>query len=252
MLTVMDRYIKLFLDDKEMRLEYEEEKQRAKSMPGFGELSDLEYYLFDDNSIVHLQPFMKPPEQLQKAQRLHFKSTLIRYLIEEASVSVQWKLMKSCRYLAKSFPSIICHHLRLAKWVRVSSYYSQSLKLSDEATDNNKFTKLHITNHLYVYISDPWKLHTMIPKLYRCSARFVVIRDQNLTWSDAKFCLNDSVEKLKLWNNNVVKVDGTLASIYQVLELVPNAYELKLVYKFFSLYKFIHFSVLKCQRIHLM
>ena len=89
-ISLFDRYIKLFLDDKEMRPKYEKEKQRAKTMPGFVELPDLESYLFDDNSIVQTQPFVKPPEQPQKAQRLHFKSTLIRYLIEEASVGVHY------------------------------------------------------------------------------------------------------------------------------------------------------------------
>ena len=66
-ISLFDRYVKFFLDDKEMRLKYEEVKQRAETTPGFGELLDLESYRFDANPILQSQSFIKSSGQLQKS-----------------------------------------------------------------------------------------------------------------------------------------------------------------------------------------
>ena len=103
MLNVMDRYVKLFLSDKEMKQSYKKEKTKATKLPNFDKLPTLESYLFDSFAKREIAPLSSYslPKHHSVLQLFSFCPPIMSYIIKTSTLELQHKLMKSCRQIKK-------------------------------------------------------------------------------------------------------------------------------------------------------
>ena len=223
MLNVLTRYTKLFLNDKKMKLKLKREIHNSKTISNFDSLPTLEFYLIEDEPSCAkiFTPIQIDYRRIHQNFKLSYGIT--QYIIKNASPEVLQKLKTSTKYFFYLPP--ICYKFIVQEEISVPEFNLQSLRLVSKNFDaNNIPNNLHISNNFTFHCSDPTKLHSMIPKLHRCDARFIYLHNQNLTYDELKFLLNPKrVEKLTYVKNLVIKNDGNEISIEDIFDMVPNA-----------------------------
>uniref|UniRef100_A0AC34GS88 Uncharacterized protein n=1 Tax=Panagrolaimus sp. ES5 TaxID=591445 RepID=A0AC34GS88_9BILA len=137
-------------------------------------------------------------------------------------------LFHSCKYFFAVQPTPICYRLVFG-WEVSSKYIEQSLFLNLKSLDFQGLDNLYITTTLDVltYGDHPKILSNVIPRLYKCDAKYGQIDQQEITINELKFISNGlypigsmlpwcvkivhNGEKLdadnRLWNINFLKAN---------------------------------------------
>uniref|UniRef100_A0A914YAK4 Uncharacterized protein n=1 Tax=Panagrolaimus superbus TaxID=310955 RepID=A0A914YAK4_9BILA len=152
----------------------------------------------------------------------------IRNILENANHRVLRKLFFSCKYFFVNKSTPICY--RLHTGIK-ELYEEESLKLSHcsnyELLSNTFITgSIHIDfpqNHKNAFISN------VIPHLYRCEAKFIILKHQNLSFNDLKFLIqHGGVIDLQVDKCQIKDENGEEVLLEEILKYLPNIEELLL------------------------
>ena len=219
-----------------MQQKYVCEKEKQESNTDFEKLPQLMDYLLEENKKWTLLEFYKTPAgggPLKNIQTQNFTIpiSLVDYILESSSMALLQKLFKLCKYFFARHPTPICHQIRISNRFGTSNFSLESIQIKDPATVNlNLLQKYYLTNRIAVYTMNHQLMHSLIiPKLYKCNARFINLTNQYLTTQDFNFLVDSLLVESFLLDNGAICETGTQTpeTLDFILSKLPNAYKIK-------------------------
>ena len=212
-----------------------------------------------ESSCFHLRPYFHPPLppvakpdfNISESQSFSLPKTLMDYIIkkQKQNPSILHKLHKCCKYFFVILPYPVCHRLIIHDLTfhemnfpkNAINFTQQSLGIYlggswDYSEDplnpvdfkfdlRFKHHQLIVSNSLFIdrnYCSRNLK-GDILPHLFRCHAKHIQIGHQSYTLQEFKFLVeHGNVETLKLEKVKILKSDGSLGSLGEILTLLPK------------------------------
>uniref|UniRef100_A0A914PFU7 Uncharacterized protein n=1 Tax=Panagrolaimus davidi TaxID=227884 RepID=A0A914PFU7_9BILA len=161
-----------------------------------------------------------------RQQNWPFKLSFINYITKTPSNAKAWqKLIQSCKYFFAKNPIVVADSLDLHQMFEVSAG-----RLQKFISSNNISYKLWITEKLRIYGADPKDVSSIIPQIYRCDAKKLLLHGQILSYNEFLF-LSRNAEVL-FWgvevtddnkNFTVVKnEDGTIVPLEKLVKTLVS------------------------------
>ena len=265
MLHVYSKYCRFFLDDSEMKEKYKAEmevfgpiklpwknlfdfeeaaqevvhessedrdaKQRAESKKWQAKLDTL--YPASPARDAFDKNLPKRFYETFKLQAFALPKPIIWYILQHG---VGHGLLKNLHISCKHFfilkPTPICYSLGLKRkesdWV--IRFRDDSMELNSADETMNLFKNLHLTTSLLVQRRTGVNfLSSIIPRLCKCTAKYINIKQQNLSFEEFKFLIESgNVIRLKLWGNKITfgKAHDQI-SLEMITEFLPNIEDLR-------------------------
>uniref|UniRef100_A0A914PK98 Uncharacterized protein n=1 Tax=Panagrolaimus davidi TaxID=227884 RepID=A0A914PK98_9BILA len=243
MVGIYSRYCGFFLDDFEMRKEYEKE---AEKLGIFVDDRLLDYKEFQSFPVPKRQtekefwiPKPKPNFDKYFRQNFAFHDSFINYLMDKTNAGVLQKLFMSCKYFFKKMPTPICHRLicsRIKDGYNTSAFIrrkscdrmffdQQSLTLPKDHPCLNAFKNLILSNSVYFGRTFPgFKSETFLSKVYRSEIKFLTLRGYFLPMKDYLFLTKSlTVLEMDLYQAAITNTDETFAHLEDLMITLPNA-----------------------------
>ena len=230
MLNVFRRYTCLFLSDSEMKAEYEKKREKICDIEEFEAIPDLEDFIF--STVPPEREPLEGPLRMDisrifidvKPQLYALPDPLIRWILNLSSTKLRLKLFKSCKNLFTRKRTPFCHQLKIQSNLKNSKFSGESLFIQGGEAELRMLSKLHITNRLHIKYSDIYLTKSIIPKLYKCEARFVEIHQQVWSNKEFEFVIDPSkIESFFFYNGGITYDDGRVAELEGILGRVANA-----------------------------
>uniref|UniRef100_A0AC34F3C2 F-box domain-containing protein n=1 Tax=Panagrolaimus sp. ES5 TaxID=591445 RepID=A0AC34F3C2_9BILA len=156
-----------------------------------------------------------------KKQFFSLPTSFIYQILKSAKPEILSKLFKSCKSLFKLHSTPLCYQLGVNDEMN-PQYFQQSLFIPVSAINFPGLQKLHIVNSLdWIVESDRKALSKVIPKLYRCDAKFIHIDSQDLSIDEFKF-ITANMQILHMCKTNVFNSDGRALSKTEIVALTSG------------------------------
>uniref|UniRef100_A0A914PWQ0 F-box domain-containing protein n=1 Tax=Panagrolaimus davidi TaxID=227884 RepID=A0A914PWQ0_9BILA len=164
---------------------------------------------------VPLNPTIKFEPSTAQMQYFDLPLSYIYQILKSANPEMLFKLFASCKSLFKFYPTPLCYQLGVNDEVN-PQYFQHSLFLPISYINFSGLQKLHIVNSLdWIVETDRKALSKVIPKLRKCSAKFIHIDSQDLTIDEFKF-ITANMQILHICNTNIYNSEGKVLSNKEV------------------------------------
>uniref|UniRef100_A0AC34FLU3 Uncharacterized protein n=1 Tax=Panagrolaimus sp. ES5 TaxID=591445 RepID=A0AC34FLU3_9BILA len=221
LLQVYSKYCRFFVDDVGMKEEYQ------KAAKKYGKVAVAWNNAFS---------FEKSDEKVA-TQNFPFQSRLIDYIGETAKAQVLQKLNFSCKYFYNKYRIPVCNYL----FILTSGPAWATFDIEEEALifHSNTMKEVHFNN---LYIMTRFHYHhniplcSLIPKLYKCDAKYIDISDEQLTMDEFKFFIgHGNVNDLRFCRLKITDGNGEQLFVEDILAFTPK---LQYLMQVFSKYRF--------------
>uniref|UniRef100_A0A914Y684 F-box domain-containing protein n=1 Tax=Panagrolaimus superbus TaxID=310955 RepID=A0A914Y684_9BILA len=236
-LDVFQKYIRFFINDKQMIAYFGQEQQRIYSTINLNFYQSLETFLIDD---------IKPELNYlpQHSFRLHNFSTfknafvqkyslpppLIQYILRKASAKQLSSLFETCKHLFLLQTTPICCHLMVSNYLMYDERNSrspccqQSFKFSYFVP--REFQNIFLVKSLIIESPKPaTMLSAIIGKISRCEIWCLNVKGQTVFWNELRFLLESgNVEKFVFTGGCITVGYGQMATIEDVIGMLPKAH----------------------------
>uniref|UniRef100_A0A914Q917 Uncharacterized protein n=1 Tax=Panagrolaimus davidi TaxID=227884 RepID=A0A914Q917_9BILA len=249
LLKAYSKYCRFFLDDKEMLDEYKKEmikygpvKLDWENLFDFEVKNNIEAVAENESASVE----MEEVEQFDKKictlfydtyQRQNFSlpGPQIFYILNNADHRMLRKLFASCKYFFVKHPTPICYVLFMAD--DQTFFEKENLELSPLSNQIMFVKKTFITGSIQVYPGDmnlsdddPGRLFisSLIPHLFRCEAKYLLIFNQSLSFDEVKFLIaHGNVVEFHLPKSKILDENGQYVHLEEIMKYLPNIEELE-------------------------
>uniref|UniRef100_A0A914PL54 Uncharacterized protein n=1 Tax=Panagrolaimus davidi TaxID=227884 RepID=A0A914PL54_9BILA len=247
LLGTYSKYCRFFLDDDEMKIEYQ--KAMLEHGPvripwenlfefekGCG-MEEIENQYFtpeeanDTQSSKDLIPFDKSIcrrfyNTYEIYQEFALPGPIVLYVLENAGHRVLQKLFFSCKYFFKKQPTPICYRLRTGP---CEIYKDQSLTLKLRPKEKSFPKNIYITGNMFCGKRDSFMIG-FLPKFYRCEAKFIRIPYAvHLSFDELKFLIgHGGVIKLDIESCILKDEKNECIALEKIMEFLPNIERLSL------------------------
>uniref|UniRef100_A0AC34FVR7 Uncharacterized protein n=1 Tax=Panagrolaimus sp. ES5 TaxID=591445 RepID=A0AC34FVR7_9BILA len=218
-LEIYASYCRFFLEDIEMYYEYKNE----------AEIHGPSYVIWK-NSFEWEKPISeaikKPVITLRwdpnYLRQNPLPKTILHYIFSKCDPLMRQKFYSICKSFFFQFPFPICHQLECDEKQEERRFKEMSLITNPEDFEDINLTNLYLTNGLFVKARNRnFISHYLIPSLYRCTAKFIEITHQLLTWQELlRLIGHGNVESLHL--KNVRLHSDTPIYLEDLMTALPN------------------------------
>uniref|UniRef100_A0A914QI13 Uncharacterized protein n=1 Tax=Panagrolaimus davidi TaxID=227884 RepID=A0A914QI13_9BILA len=242
------KYCRFFLDDFEMKAEYETEVKKYGEnlikpwieVPWTGpyDFEETEYWpdVYDreeksNPNSAYISPIPTPMEPTGNfydniiPQEFSLPKPLIRYILECTSDILLRKLHQTCKYIFLQKPTPICYSIEVP--TKTTSFINEALLLND--IEHPPLNNYLLTNSLFArnfgnINYNPFFLSsTIIPSLSQCIAKYIKIGFQKLTYNELKFFIGSgNVELLEMFDSKITDEKNENVPLEDILKLVPK------------------------------
>uniref|UniRef100_A0A914Q1U7 Uncharacterized protein n=1 Tax=Panagrolaimus davidi TaxID=227884 RepID=A0A914Q1U7_9BILA len=169
-------------------------------------------------------------------QQFALRDPLIQYILKHANHRVLRKLFASCKYFFAKRQTPLCYSLVKKEGTK---FDDENLKL-DYLADPNLFLKnTYVTGCLFADLcawgnSQAVLMHRrfvsiVIPRLYRCEARYIHLTDQDLTFKELQFLIeHGGVVDFRSEDCEIVDEDDEYIHLEKYMEYLPSVERLLL------------------------
>ena len=159
-------------------------------------------------------------------QRFPIPSDLIKIISSTNNLKIYEKIIKTCKYFyfLRQQPPVA--HIFFIFFGN-SRHYHAGIMTSVNSTEPSN---LWLTGKLEMDLveEDQELLQKLIPRIYRCDVSQIQMHNQNLTEDEFFFLINpETVGSIDLHRVAVARGDGTYTPVEDILERLPNAYEIR-------------------------
>uniref|UniRef100_A0A914YN43 Uncharacterized protein n=1 Tax=Panagrolaimus superbus TaxID=310955 RepID=A0A914YN43_9BILA len=253
MLHIYSKYCRIFPGQKSIKNEYEKEVKKfgPPLIVPWKNAFSFEKYVenFDFNTAVlqkkqqknvpmKKQKHLKPCDRyfiFENAvmQKFSFRQTFINYIFDNANPEQKQKLLVLCKFFFLQNPIQICYKFIVQQMLDQSliNFCQNSVTVDPTYLQKANFTKICISTVFNFTVCDNHTaLSAFIPKILKCSAKFVTIRCQKLTLDEIKVIIGDgNVEEILLQKVDIFdKINQRNVPIEEILELTPKLKKLTL------------------------
>uniref|UniRef100_A0AC35GSJ3 Uncharacterized protein n=1 Tax=Panagrolaimus sp. PS1159 TaxID=55785 RepID=A0AC35GSJ3_9BILA len=238
--NLYSKYCRFFLDDYEMKAEYETEVKKYgkrfsvawtepfefESLESWDDVYDREKKA-NPNS-PYISPYPTPMEPTGNfyeniiQQEFSLPKPLIRYILDYTNDIFLRKLHQTCKYIFLQKPTPICYSIDGP--TETTSFINEALLLNDIKQPPLK--NYLLTNSLFArnfgnINNNPFFLSSIIiPSLSQCIAKYIKIGYQKLTFNELKFFIGSgNVELLEMFDS---KITDENVPLEDVLKFVPK------------------------------
>uniref|UniRef100_A0A914Q621 Uncharacterized protein n=1 Tax=Panagrolaimus davidi TaxID=227884 RepID=A0A914Q621_9BILA len=246
MLQVYSKYCRYFLEDTKMKEEYQRETEKMDEIVFVQWKNPFEFEAippcsmkFDESNINEKQwlretesferytPFRCPKINLNLSpQDWSLPSPFIRYIISNANPTIYQKLQQSCKYFFFKNPLLFCYRFFFTDFHLDSvQFIESSAECTTSSISTFRHKDLHITTVLNFYdrMSKTSLSKVIQEKFFQCDAKFIDICDQDISEKELKFLVgHGNVEKIELWDCEILKENGQLMVTEEILALLPK------------------------------
>uniref|UniRef100_A0AC35FBB3 Uncharacterized protein n=1 Tax=Panagrolaimus sp. PS1159 TaxID=55785 RepID=A0AC35FBB3_9BILA len=246
MLQVYSKYCRYFLEDTKMKEEYQRETEKMEEIVFVQWKNPFEFETippcsmkFDESNISEKQwlretesferytPFRCPKIDLNVTpQDWSLPSPIIRYIISNANPTIYQKLQQSCKYFFFKNPLLFCYRFFFTDFHLDSvQFIESSAECTTSSISTFRHKDLHITTVLNFYdrMSKTSLSKVIQEKFFQCDAKFIDICDQDFSEKEFKFLVgHGNVEKIELWDCEILKENGQLMVTEEILALLPK------------------------------
>uniref|UniRef100_A0A914Q3X4 Uncharacterized protein n=1 Tax=Panagrolaimus davidi TaxID=227884 RepID=A0A914Q3X4_9BILA len=238
LLQTYSKYCRFFVDDISMKEEYEKAaKKYGKVTVPWKNAYDFEIF---DESLLHVKYEHIPENEntvkkhtplktvfnnkIAVSQKFPFHATLIDYIIKNANAEFLQKLNFSCKYFYSKYHIPVCNYLFISSagpaWAPYEIEEEALIFLSNTLTEVN-FNNIYILSNFYYDHEIP--LRNLIPKLYKCDAKYININSQKLTINELKFFIgHGNVVDLQFCRLKVIDGSGEHLFLEDILAFTPK------------------------------
>ena len=160
---------------------------------------------------------VKPPIN----QILALSAPLMNYIIKEASSLKALKLYMSCKYFFYKVRTPICHSLYLGNRVE-SKCMGQFTSVNDSAS--KRLNHLWLSNLIFVDSEDSSFLSKVIPKFGRISARYLNLRNQDISVKEFLLLTKKRISSIRLNNVSIKDGEGNAIAFEVFFSTLSNAF----------------------------
>uniref|UniRef100_A0A914QUQ3 Uncharacterized protein n=1 Tax=Panagrolaimus davidi TaxID=227884 RepID=A0A914QUQ3_9BILA len=233
LLETYSKYCRFFLEDSEMLEEYR--KASEKYGPSIVSWKNtFVFEIYDKNCLDFVTPtIITPLPAAAKCltyfdtknvlpQNFPFRSNLMHYIINSANASILYDLLKSCKWFYLNFPVLICYNFQATKFRNIPEIHQQKIIIVYMSQFKFK-NKIFISNGFSfdIYPKDVKAFSKFIPKIYKCTPKYVYINEQHLTYEELKFLIgHGDVIDLHI---NIRDQNGKQFKFEDILKLIPKA-----------------------------
>uniref|UniRef100_A0AC35GJF7 Uncharacterized protein n=1 Tax=Panagrolaimus sp. PS1159 TaxID=55785 RepID=A0AC35GJF7_9BILA len=163
-------------------------------------------------------------------QHFQFKSTIMRYILDNASPQLLQKLQMSCKELFLQKPIPCCHNLCIKKEFQTKAgktepvFYENALAVSSIDLQRLNLENYHLVNSLEIIGLS----QITIPYFRKCSLKYLTIHNQTITENEMEF-LTSKVQFVEFLRVTLTKYDETDAPIEYVIEKLLHVPNIKLI-----------------------
>uniref|UniRef100_A0A914QRP5 Uncharacterized protein n=1 Tax=Panagrolaimus davidi TaxID=227884 RepID=A0A914QRP5_9BILA len=261
LLGTYSKYCRFFLDDDEMKKEYQkamlehgpvhlpwENLLEFEKGCGMKEVED-QYSTPEEEDDTQssdeedLLPFDKSLcrrfYDTYKVQEFALPRPIILYVLENAGHRVLRKLFASCKYFFKKQPTPICHRLQtgpreIYRRYRLRTdpcdfYVDESLTLKRHSKEESFPKNIYITGNMFCG-KHYAPLIDFLPKFYRCEAKFIRIPSGiHLSFDELKFLIgHGGVVELNIHSCILKDEKNECIALEKIMEFLPNIEQLYL------------------------
>uniref|UniRef100_A0A914QG78 Uncharacterized protein n=1 Tax=Panagrolaimus davidi TaxID=227884 RepID=A0A914QG78_9BILA len=248
LLGIYSKYCRFFLDDKEIKKEYEEAMYEHgpvhlpwKNLFEFEKGCDMEEvedpeeeeeeYDTQSSDEEDLLPFDKSIcrrfyDTYEVDQEFALPRPIILYVLKNAGHRVLQKLFMSCKYFFKKQPTPICYRLRTGPR---EIYKDESLTLKHHSKEESFPKNIYITGSIFCITHyPPWI--DFLPKFYRCEAKFIRLPSGiQLSFDELKSLIgHGGVIQLDIDRCILKDEKNECVALEKIMELLPNIEKLSL------------------------
>uniref|UniRef100_A0A914RAE1 Uncharacterized protein n=1 Tax=Panagrolaimus davidi TaxID=227884 RepID=A0A914RAE1_9BILA len=246
LLQTFSKYCRFFLDDSEMLEEYRKTAGNQKVSVPWKNPFDFEIYdetYFDttedketEHEITEKSPLMfhfnaeNPSTQRfpffnaenASIQRFPFKPNLMNYIIKNANAYVLHDLFKTCKWFYLKNPVTICYKLEINQHFNNIEINEQRIGLNSSVLNRTNINKLYISTCFDIFdLLNENELSRFIPKIYRCSAKYISISKQKLSNKELTILLgHGNVEELCF--SKIKDSSDNYLIVENVLKMLPK------------------------------
>uniref|UniRef100_A0A914QW75 Uncharacterized protein n=1 Tax=Panagrolaimus davidi TaxID=227884 RepID=A0A914QW75_9BILA len=155
-----------------------------------------------------------------RRQNFVFRDSFMQYIAKNPkSVKLYQKLVKSCKYFFLKNPILILYKLRDTNfgWEAMAEAEDCWKRLDI----NNITSKFWIIEGFYGYTGSNHIVSSLIPKLYKCDAKWLDLVNQIITFDELLF-LASNAEHFDFYGVVVKYEDGSLVPLEKVVEALPK------------------------------
>ena len=250
MLHVYSKCCRIFLDNAELKMEYQKEAEKyGTPFPvSWKNAFDFEVYdqnvlklLYDESKALSDNEMNNLEQKLNgetmyftmenlKLQKFSLGKNLMHYILQNSNSEVLQKLFLSCKFFFAKNPIPVCYKLIWKGNVFESSLHfnQQSMEVFNRPPTEPQFQNLYISTYLWVQFQQNNAVSNLIPNLFRCDAKYVTIFNQNLTENELKFLIGSgNVQDLNLNEVKVTDSNGAHLPLESILVMVPKVLSVK-------------------------
>uniref|UniRef100_A0A914P9I9 Uncharacterized protein n=1 Tax=Panagrolaimus davidi TaxID=227884 RepID=A0A914P9I9_9BILA len=235
LLQTYSKYCRFFLDDSEMLKEYRETVGNQKiSVPWKNpfdfEIFDETYFdniedteTEDEDEITEKSPLMFHfNAENASVQRFPFKPNLMNYILKNANAYILHNLFKTCKWFYLKNPVTICYKFDINQHFNNIEINEQRIGLNPSVLNQTNINKLYISTCFDVfYLLNENELSRFIPKIYRCSAKYISIREQKLSNKELTILLgHGNVEEFSFFQ--IKDSSDNFLIVENVLKMLPK------------------------------
>uniref|UniRef100_A0AC35GK99 Uncharacterized protein n=1 Tax=Panagrolaimus sp. PS1159 TaxID=55785 RepID=A0AC35GK99_9BILA len=245
LLGIYSKYCRFFLDDDEMKKEYDEAmlehgpvhlpwKNLFEFEKGCG-MEEVEYQYFtpeeeegdtQSSDEEDLLPFDKSIcrrfyETCIVYQEFALPLPIIRYVLKNAGHQVLRKLFASCKFFFKKQPTPICYRLQTGPR---EIYKDESLTLKEHSIEESFPKNIYIVGNMFCGGMDYYPLIDFLSKFYRCEAKFISLPSGlHLTFDELKSLIgHGGVIRLDISGCILKDENKEDVALEKIMEFLPN------------------------------
>uniref|UniRef100_A0A914PNK6 Uncharacterized protein n=1 Tax=Panagrolaimus davidi TaxID=227884 RepID=A0A914PNK6_9BILA len=156
---------------------------------------------------------------------------IILYIIENAGHRVLRKLFASCKYFYAKKQTPICYRLQTGY---EEKFINEGLILWEKngliKSDLKRcLKKTFIYGSIFINCRDKTVFSTLLPRIYRCEAKFISLYDQSISFDELKFLIeHGGIVTLDLGHSEIKDEKGDYVCLEQIIQFLPNISMLEL------------------------
>uniref|UniRef100_A0A914NZI2 F-box domain-containing protein n=1 Tax=Panagrolaimus davidi TaxID=227884 RepID=A0A914NZI2_9BILA len=233
LLEVYSKYCRFFLDDNEMLIKYKEEMiEHGYSDVPLDEIFECGFVSDEEKSssveTKEILPFEKSIcssfYEKSRIQDFSLPKPLIAYILDNSDHRILRKLFSSCKYFYFKKQTPICYSFRTGSEI---IFNAESLTLKPTSNQEFFFKDTFITGGIYLkypFQPEVTFISNLIPRLYRCEAKYIKFYKQNMSFEELKFLIKHrGVVQLHLPNCKIMdEKENDFVSLEQIMAYLPN------------------------------
>uniref|UniRef100_A0AC34FCI4 F-box domain-containing protein n=1 Tax=Panagrolaimus sp. ES5 TaxID=591445 RepID=A0AC34FCI4_9BILA len=239
------KYCRFFLDDAEMKAEYEAEVKKHGGKIAVPWENLFEFECHEDWGDVYgreeaanpnaafISPSLPPMESVGNfyaniiSQEFSLPKPVIRYILDISNHALLRKLHKCCKYFFLKKPTPICYSIEVP--TKETKFNNEIVTLNPKDTVSPPIKNYYLTTSLLAQNfggKDETRLFLstfVIPQLSQCDAKYVKIGYQKLTFKELKFLIGSgNVEVLELFDTKIIGDNNEDVPLEDIIKWVPR------------------------------